>query len=359
MNTFFIAHLPPPVNGFSTINMLMLEKLKKHSNTITFDRAKISADAKNGLIYGFISWVKLVLNYFVQIINNKGNVYIGLSGGFGQILDAPFIVISKIFGRKIFIHHHTFGYLYKKNTINRIIFSMVRNDNHIALCAEMKKALQQEYNIKEKCITIISNSAFIKGTQSNYNKETKPHLIANDIKIGYLSNITKEKGIFLFISILKFLQEKNITFSAKIAGPIESIIQEQFFQELSRISTARYIGAVYGAEKESFFDSIDLLIFPSHASEAEPVTIHEALNAGVKVIAAERGCIKSMINSDSGDVFTHEEIKENSLSTISQLMKKTRSEKLTIRSNISSISLNNSKKSSCALDDLIKKIQGA
>ena len=61
-----------------------------------------------------------------------------------------------------------------------------------------------------------------------------------------------------------------------------------------------YDGPVYDRRKESFYDSIDVLVFPSrYANEAEPVVVIEALGAGAPVAAA-RGCVPSLIDGESG-----------------------------------------------------------
>jgi glycosyltransferase involved in cell wall biosynthesis len=61
------------------------------------------------------------------------------------------------------------------------------------------------------------------------------------------------------------------------------------------------LGPCYGAEKESFWESIDVLLFPSkYSNEAAPLVVYEAMAHGVPVIAWERGCLSDMVSSNAG-----------------------------------------------------------
>ena len=62
-----------------------------------------------------------------------------------------------------------------------------------------------------------------------------------------------------------------------------------------------YAGPVYGADKESFYASIDLFIFPTrYRHEAEPLVVLEALAHGRPVIAFGRGCIPALLAGGVG-----------------------------------------------------------
>ena len=50
------------------------------------------------------------------------SLYLALSGGHGQLFDWPYVMIAKILGSRIFIHHHSFAYLNSPNIINRMFF---------------------------------------------------------------------------------------------------------------------------------------------------------------------------------------------------------------------------------------------
>ncbi len=57
-------------------------------------------------------------------------------------------------------------------------------------------------------------------------------------------------------------------------------------------------GPIYGLDKQVFFNTIDVFVFPSrYVNEAEPLVIHEALAYGLPVIATDRGCIAGLVGN--------------------------------------------------------------
>jgi glycosyltransferase involved in cell wall biosynthesis len=121
-------------------------------------------------------------------------------------------------------------------------------------------------------------------------------------KVGFLGNISREKGIMEILSIAERLEDQGAGVEVYIAGPFENVAVEKAVREAAaRLRTLEYVGPRYGSEKESFWDLIDLLLFPStYSNETAPLVVHEAMGHGVPVIAWERGCLSDMVASDSG-----------------------------------------------------------
>lgn len=297
MSILFLGPLPPPVHGFAQINKLMLEQLSKKTKVHIFDRAPARVTRFKKIIT-IINWLTNIIKFFIFSITKKPTaLYAGISGGKGQILDIPFILISRLFGTPIYLHHHSFAYLNKKSKLAKICF-YIANSHHIVLCSDMKEKLKYTYGIIDESITVLSNIVFIPPRQES--KATK--LLTKDIiTIGFLSNITEEKGIFSFFETLQKITDSNFNVKAEIAGPVNAAIINRFNSEISKSKNSIHVGPLYGQEKNNFFDRIDILLFPTkYANEAEPLTILEAMQAGVTVIAAERGCISGMIPNRCG-----------------------------------------------------------
>jgi glycosyltransferase involved in cell wall biosynthesis len=93
---------------------------------------------------------------------------------------------------------------------------------------------------------------------------------------------------------------------AVIAGPLQEDIAEMRDEFVQR-PNAKYLGPVYGADKQRFFEQLDFLVFPSYyANEAEPLVVLESLSYGVPVIATKRGCLESMLAGGAGIVIDGE-----------------------------------------------------
>lgn len=293
---YFVGPLPPPVHGFSEINRRMLEALRINNNVVVFDMAP-----RNGIFGIVCQWFRFT---FGILRRKPKSVYLGFSGGRRQIFDLAYLLVAYIGGSRVFIHHHSFSYLDSSRLMSYLCFKLAGSATHIILCDCMADRLVGRYGIDVRRTRVLSNAAFLedRGVESNVDASS------DTLRVGFLSNITAEKGIFEFISVLQGASQFRIALRGVIAGPVDSSIQDDFVRSITDCHNVEHIGAVYGEAKKEFFAGIDVLLFPSrYAAEAEPVTILEAMAHGVPVIAFSRGCIERMIPDDAGAVFPYSE----------------------------------------------------
>lgn len=278
----------------------MLDRLKQRAEVIVFNRSPAATDGPRdgGNLQKIRSWWKLIQHFHRAAADHPSALYAGLSGGQGQLLDLPFFLLARWHDIPITVHHHSYAYLNRRSRLTALTFHAMGPARHIALCDDMQERLCRQYNLPKSRTLVLSNAAFMKEAckpaaevPAARNQEQ-----ANEVSIGFLSNITAEKGIFDFFAAADAARVQSPDLKARIAGPVAPDIQPRFNQELAQRPWAEHIGPVYGQDKQDFFNSIDLLVFPTrYANEAEPVTILEALQAGVAVVAARRGCIGSML----------------------------------------------------------------
>lgn len=303
MSIFFIGPLPPPVHGFSVINAAMLERLQRETDVTIFNRAPPSG-TQHSTLQSFASWLKLLARFCLALLSKKpAALYAGISGGMGQLLDLPFFLLARLASLPIFVHHHSFAYLNAPSWLSRIVFLVLRNANHIVLCTDMGTKLCETYAISPSHTSVLSNSAFIPTLAADRKVAGRVHSQRHTVTIGFLSNITEEKGIFEFFDVIQRANEMNIDIAAYIAGPVSHEVRLRFDEALSSASNTTHVGAVYGHDKIKFLQQLDLLLFPTkYVNEAEPVTIFEALQCGVEVMAIQRGCICNMLPQQCGNV---------------------------------------------------------
>ncbi|MBU0529177.1 glycosyltransferase family 4 protein [bacterium] len=291
-----VGVFPPPIHGFALVNEAMknlITSLDPRATYINLSSLSLSRTIPNISIRLF----KFLLNYpqymIFSILNKYHTLYIGLSGGFGQLYDLFILIIAKITNQRIFLHHHSFSYFNKYNLLTFLVIKIAGNNaTHIVLCKLMQEKLKS-YTKIPLCI-VLSNSAF---SINNFSKTSIDRRLK---KIGFLGNISIEKGIKFFFSTLNELNS-NRTINGIIGGPFQDKISETFTRnELKKYSYISYIGPIYDKEKEDFFKTIDVLLMPSVLEEAEPLVIHEAMSHGIPVIAYDKGCIPEIISDKSG-----------------------------------------------------------
>lgn len=297
----FVGPLPPPVHGFSVINAAMLARFQALVPAAVFDRAPPEGRGAFGrLLHGAV----LLARYAARLLRapRGSGLYIGLSGGLGQLKDLPYVLAARLAGRPVLVHHHSFAYLRRAPWYSRLVLALLngrQGARHLALCGCMADALAQRYRIPRAQVEVLSNAAFLPPPPP-----LAPRERGAGLSLGFLSNITPDKGIWSFLELGDALAARGLPVQALVAGPVAGDIATRFAAEIARRDWCRHLGPVYGEAKAAFFGEIDVLVFPTvYANEAEPVTLLEAMSAGVPVLANARGCIAEMVPAEAGAVF--------------------------------------------------------
>jgi glycosyltransferase involved in cell wall biosynthesis len=121
------------------------------------------------------------------------------------------------------------------------------------------------------------------------------------LRLGYIGRLHPKKGIENLLEACRILKDQGAAFSLVIAGSG----RKRYTQSLTRQITqsglrdhVRMVGEIHGSAKREFFESIDVLVVPSHG-ESFASAVAEALAYTVPVVASrgtpwsrlpEKGC---------------------------------------------------------------------
>lgn len=297
-NVIMVGAFPPPVHGMALINAAVLSKFRAAGiQPLVLD---VAADDLNRSFFARLSrFPKVLRNLFLlSKINAAGQLclYMSVSGGMGQLYEFMFVMIARVRNMRVFLHHHSYSYLNRYSLLTHLLAcSSGRSANHILLSPRMKFLFRSLYGACN--VYHVSNSAFL-------DLEASRRLLSNydSIALGFIGNVTAEKGIFIFLDLVAALSGQFCSVRGKIAGPCQDSKTFQLLNErLAELPQIEYLGPRYGAAKDSFYQSIDILIFPSlYFNEAEPVVLLEAISRGIPVVAYAVGSIPDVITSDCG-----------------------------------------------------------
>ena len=114
--------------------------------------------------------------------------------------------------------------------------------------------------------------------------------------------MSEEKGILRYLEVMAELMKRNTSLRGMIAGQFQDeLMRPQVLEAVAAEPRLKYVGACYDADKERFYEGVDMLLFPSmYADEADPLTVHEALRNGLPVICIDRGCLFNVIRDECG-----------------------------------------------------------
>ncbi|MCK1434945.1 glycosyltransferase family 4 protein [Bradyrhizobium sp. 15] len=288
--------MPPPVNGYALITVRMIQTLKCSAEV---EAINISPGGRRGF-RKHLHKAAQTLRACWRIARNESRPrlsYLACEGDWGLFYTAALVATARLFGHTIFLHHHSFSYIDRFSQLMRLILRIGGPKLlHIFLCTTMRDRFARRYGRIERC-RIVSNAAFV---------EPQPEIkiafgLSHPLRIGLLSNLTQEKGLYTFIDLLRRLEQSNLEVHGFLAGPIadenDKVNVSQAEKELTGSLT--YMGPVFGDAKDQFYRNIDVFVFPTnYANEAQPTVIFEALAAGNRVIAYDRGCIGNQIKGN-------------------------------------------------------------
>jgi len=293
-----VATFPPPIHGMSTITQAIFERLTLEGlSVVRFNTSrretKIPQFSRLSRAATFLpAW-----NYILKKKSPQSPVYISLSGGWGQVYDVITALINRLRGSKCIFHHHSTAYLTSRRWLTALLFNIAGKETiHIALCETMKQQLDEKYGCQR--VMVLSNLAFFAAKEP-----TKTRSKAQTI--GFLSNITLEKGGWDVIELARRIHSSKMAVKVIVGGPCQDRELTNALLNAEQEGILQWRGAVYGTEKQRFWNDVDVFIFPTkYKNEAEPLVVWEALSAGIPVIACDRGCIRCQIG-EAGKVIAN------------------------------------------------------
>ncbi len=297
--SLFLVDLPAPIHGMSVMNRKFV-----HYMAPTFVVNTAPSFAKKFFDGPIWLVAKLVLSFYVLFrivgarLSGEKVCYRTLNGGKGQLIDLIYLFALRILGFKIYLHHHSFSYL---SCVSRLFLTLLfvggRDLEHIVLGSRMRDRLVSLYGVSSTRIRVVSNSVFFepKGLNlSSAKDKTTPVL-------GYMANLTLEKGVGTFIDLCCSLRDDGEQFNAVIAGPVAGDGVQEKLDLFVSLDGFKYAGPVYGDAKEEFLGSIDVFVFPSqYRNEAEPLVLYEAAQYGATVLVTDTGCLADVANALAG-----------------------------------------------------------
>lgn len=217
---------------------------------------------------------------FIFLINKFTIVHAHVSWKISAIRKLPFLIISKIFRKKIILHMHASSettYL-KHPKLYKFLFQLA--DKIVYIYPSYIDKLDNKY-----ATTLIYNPV-----DGNYYSD-----LSNKRKqIFFAGSIIKEKGVFDLINSFSLIVEKNKEWKLLIAGNGELKKCKKMIDELSLKKNIELLGWVQGEKKQNLLIESTIFCLPSY-SEGLPMSIIEAWKYGAAVIATPVGGIPDII----------------------------------------------------------------
>jgi glycosyltransferase involved in cell wall biosynthesis len=298
----FLGQLPPPVHGVSIINSWILQS-SAISNYYTLEpinlaTAKSIADIGKQGIKKYLKFFQILWLTLFRLIRSKyAFFYITLSPvGSAFLKDSLLVLLARAFKNKIVIHLHGKGIANKLSSgpiwLVKYYNYIFKNAFVIVLAETLKEDIAPIKSHRK--IFVLPNGVpeatyLEKGTGSK-------------ISVLHLSNMIESKGSLDLLEAVNTLKKNGATnFKVNFVGNWGSeAFKDKFLSYLQANQLeqfAEYLGPLYQQEKQNILQKSQIFALPTYyANECFPLTILEAMNAGLAVISTNEGAIPEIIN---------------------------------------------------------------
>jgi glycosyltransferase involved in cell wall biosynthesis len=295
-----IGQFPPPLNGFSYVTACIVELLGAQHFVVAQD---ISPGVSAGTFLRHVRRIWRTVRACVRLITDARHqnriCYIGCEGDLGLIYTIMLVAVARVCLYPIILHHHSFGYIDKPSPLMKTLLAVgQKRITHIFLCRKMEDSFCKAYEKNVFTSLILSNAAFVDPAASPRISEKGSN---SSLVLGLLSNLNRDKGLYIFLDLLKRASNEKLNIRGVLAGPVPCE-EDQMAVKLAKAElrdTLDYRGSVFGREKQRFFADIDIFVFPTlYANEAQPNVLFEAQAAGNAIVSYGRGCISNQVEHD-------------------------------------------------------------
>ena len=288
-------HLTKTRGGITTLISEILKSPLK--DEFEFVYIESQAEDYGSLGKAFLAARALAKFVFVCRRRRSEIVYVHLGSNASLYRESVFIRLAKIFGKKVFTHFHAGDienyYPFQSKIGRKFIRQAIRSSDKIIAVSE--ESAGQLRNITGSSNIFVSpnaidTSVFKPGKRSSDERQTD-----QTVRLLFVGAIGKLKGEKDLIEALAILRDRYSDIKVSFLGyGAENL--KSYCEQLKVHHFIEFLGAVSMTERIGFFQKADIFVLPTYA-EAMPMSVIEAMAAGLPVISTTVGGIPELIEN--------------------------------------------------------------
>ena len=301
-----MGKLPPPYIGPAVAAQIILNsRLKEEFQLIHLDLS----DHRDVNTLSKIDFVNIYLAFkqytqlVVLILKHKPDmVYIPAGQTtIGYLRDAVFILLSKLFRRRVLCHLRGGNFLSWYNASSRVTQWVVRIvhrrvDGQIVLGSNLRQLFS--WILPEDKIFVVPNGGNYTIANEARQENTNPD--TDRCNVLFLGNFIGSKGVLDVLKASRIVNETYPKARFRFAGSWrDSETRTEFNRFMSENPhlAVDVLGPVTGDDKYKLLASSDLFVFPTYyPNEGHPWVIVEAMAAGLPIISTRHAAIPESVH---------------------------------------------------------------
>ena len=310
----FITPLPPPVHGSAMVSQYIkdseLIRGEFACDFVNLSTSRRMDEIGKGGVKKLLRFVGSFFMLFYKLLVHRYDIcYLAITCyGVGFLKDAPFVLLCKLFVRKVVIHQHNKGmskcierwpyrwlipYIYKRTRV--ILLSWY-------LYPDIEKAVKREQVVicPNGIPETVSGERLV-ASRDNVERGSAASSSSPTVNLLFLSNLIPSKGVYVLLDACKILKEKGMDFHCNFVGgeskEINRSVFEQAVRERRLDDCVTYHGPKYGDDKERYWEMADVFVQPTF-EDCFPLTVLEAMQHHKPVVSTDEGAVPDMVMDD-------------------------------------------------------------
>lgn len=281
------------------INKKIFES-KRFNEAFDTDYFNLSTSLKLNEI-GHFGIHKIILTLRIQVAVIKSLIlkkydfyYITLTTkSIGFLKDIFLIIILKIFNKRLIYHINNRGVKeFESKKFYHILYRIAFSNVDVILTSPMLYVDVEKY-VPNSNVYFCPNGIekiVIKGSVSHN----------NIVRIVFLSNLMREKGVFELLKACELLKKNGHIFECRFIGGLTDITNEELkecIEEFGLMDCVKYLGPKYEEEKYKELANASIFVLPTYYMvECFPLSIIEAMQFAIPIVSTKHAAIPEMVD---------------------------------------------------------------
>lgn len=290
-------HLEKTRGGITTLTAGILNSAINDDHEVTY----IASQAEDfGSLRKFLLAVWALVRFTAACLFFRPDlVYVHVGSNASLYRESIFILLAKIFGIRVLTHFHAGdldNYYPFQPVVGRryIAYALGLSDRLIAVSQESARQLRLLNDASTIVVVPNALDTAVFGVASDRATAGDHGEIVKLLFVGAMGKLKGEKDL---IDALGLLKDESLSLKVSMLGyGAESL--KQVFDEKGIGSMVNFLGAVTLSERIAFYKEADIFVLPTYA-EAMPISVIEAMAAGLAVVTTAVGGIPEIIDDGS------------------------------------------------------------
>ena len=288
-------HLFKTRGGITTLAQDILRSKLGDDYEITY----IASQAEDlGRVGKFFLAIRAGFRFLGTSIKRADLAYVHVGSNASLYRESAFIVLAKCLGSKVICHFHAGDlaqYMTKQNRLGRkfISWALSFSDRFIAVSQESAHDLRKM--LPSANLTVLPNAIDLNDFRTFDRKGN------GAVRVLFVGSADKLKGEKDLVAALTLLRDKDVRVKASFLGyGTERLAKECEASGIGHMID--HLGPVATAKRVEFYQKADIFVLPTYA-EAMPISVIEAMAAGLPVITTPVGGIPELIDDGTEGLF--------------------------------------------------------